>query len=105
MGSLLYMPYPDIDEKIYMVRIYTPGFSSKEHVNDIKSSNPRSKQQLFNEDKHQLLVTLKVLRKIKMRAGYEFDIGIFDELINRLDNKKVSLKDFYLTFNKDTNLF
>ena len=36
VGSLLYMPDTDVDSKIYMLMLYTPGFSSKEHVIDIK---------------------------------------------------------------------
>jgi hypothetical protein len=67
VGSLLYMPDPDLDERLYTVRIYTFGFSSTKHVNDIKNNIDRSKRHLFNEDKHQLLVTLKELRLFKKK--------------------------------------
>lgn len=83
-GSILYMRNFDLDEKNYVINIFTPGYCSVEHMNACRAGEPRSKRELFKEDKYQLIVTFQV---IKMKVGkrkQHIDVRLLNQVITML---------------------
>ena len=62
MGSLLLLDDKN-DDSQYIINQYTPGFASNEHINAAISGIPRSYKELIQEDKHQFIKTIEIMKK------------------------------------------
>jgi hypothetical protein len=54
----------NLDEEIYYVSCFSPGYASPILQNAVKKQLPLSKRQLLLEDKYQLMITLTVMNRI-----------------------------------------
>ena len=61
-GSLIQLDQDNNDKKYY-IRYFTPGFASYNHVKLILNESGEYKDDLFKEDKYQLISTFKNLIK------------------------------------------